>query len=58
MYFWYSRGRPDIDRRRSSGSRMYQFDTSSIPSGFTSVHSTTSSFRIRIVSGSVRVFSW
>ena len=34
---------------------MYQFDTSSMPSGFTSVQSTMSSFRMRVVSGSVRV---
>ena len=32
---------------------MYQFDTSSMPSGLTSVQRMTSSFRIRSVSGSV-----
>jgi hypothetical protein len=34
MYFWYSRGMPLDDRRAGSFSRMYQFDTSSMPSGF------------------------
>ena len=53
MYFWYSRGMPSVDRFVSSGSRMYQFDTSSMPSGLTSVQRMMSSFRIRIVSGSV-----
>jgi len=48
-------GSPPSDRRRSSGSRMYQFETSSMPSGLTSVHSTMSSSRIRIVSASARV---
>ena len=38
MYFWYSRGMPPVERFFSSDSRMYQSDTSSMPSGFTSVH--------------------
>ena len=37
----------------SSGSRMYQFDTSSMPSGLTSVQRMMTSFRMRSVSGSV-----
>ena len=43
---------PLVDRFFSSASRMYQFDTSSMPSGLTSVQRITTSLRIRSVSGS------
>ena len=47
---------PPVDRRFSSASRMYQSETSSMPSGLTSVHRMTTSLRIRSVSGSDFVF--
>ena len=41
-----------------SASFMYQFDTSSMPSGFACTASTMQSSRKRIVSASVRASSW
>jgi len=47
-----------IDRFFGSDSRMYQFDTSSMPSGLAGTTSRITSFRIRIVSASVRLAIW
>ncbi len=47
-----------IDRAFRSGFRMYQFDTSSMPSGLAGTTSRITSFRIRIVSASVRLAIW
>ena len=49
---------PAVDRRFSSGSRMYQFDTSSMPSGLTGVSRMITSFRNRSVSGSFWLAIW
>ena len=48
-------GMPPVERRLGSGFRMYQFETSSIPSGLTRQKITIVSFRKRIVSGSLRL---
>ncbi len=52
MYFWYSRGRPAIDRFRGSGLRRYQSATRSWPSGLAWTIRMTTSRRSRRVSSS------
>ncbi len=47
-----------IERFLGSGSRMYQFDTSSMPSGLTGVTSRMTSLRTRSVSASLRLVIW